>query len=637
MAHHSNGVNSVPIPLLRVNSLSPTDDSSEHSLEQVPDPHPESKLKGVHYDSLGGLLRECSIPHANPMCEMFWPYTLLERILTRPRIVEELLTYQEPEGMAFSLSNAERYADRILSVRDSRQRHVKVFAVLLLLGKGQEIVEFMEAGVSDEELPLLKLGTNAKPKMCFKGTTTGISVFKKWSLHEISGFNTWQHIVNAVFLSLDTDQTVKHEKFDERVVMPWISYEMKQIGGYSTVYCAQVPEQSHGFTDVLKAIKFNDKFSVKELKAKDEKRMKEQEKHFWDEVKMLKKFSGAFHDHLATLLMTWEVGAHHYFLFPWAFCDLDEYWRLKGMEVPFACDTGHMDKAGMTWLSSQILGMTSALRLIHNPPWDRLKPEERRWGRHGDIKPENILFYHSEKHPMGIFVIADFGLGALNSDKSRSNIPGAEIPRTPGYRPPECDLEGGVISRSFDIWTYGCLLLELVCWALGGAALRERFDIDRTSPYITGANTDIFFGVSRLDTEDEEYVIKVKDQVRAYYVKLHAHPRCTGYFHDLLNLIEDDMLIVLTDTQPRITCRELATEIERMHGLVTDPQTSATYCQIPAPRKHELKRAVAFKGKMNALAKGHVNNNRGAGLGVHKGEVRKIMDAEKLKGMANAP
>lgn len=165
----------------------------------------------------------------------------------------------------------------------------------------------------------------------------------------------------------------------------------------------------------------------------------------------------------------------------------------------------------LAWVSKQIVGMAGALNAVHEP--SQYLQATPKYGRHGDLKPENVLWYQSVEDSAGILVITDLGLSAINSDKSRSNIPNKGIPGTPGYRPPECDLEGGTISRSYDIWTFGCLLLELVCWALGGERNRQEFEEERESPYITGAITDIFFDV-RVKTDGPGYAIMVKRQVR---------------------------------------------------------------------------------------------------------------------------
>lgn len=233
---------------------------------------------------------------------------------------------------------------------------------------------------------------------------------------------------------------------------------------------------------------------------------------------MLRRFSGFVHDHLVTLLMTWTVEEQFCLLFPLAGCDLDRYWERDGNRPISDSRTKMMDIATIRWISKQILGMTGALDSLHNPKTQHLL-DEGKFGRHGDLKPENVLFYESPTDAKGILVIADFGLSAFNSTQSRSNIPNERIPFTPGYRPPECDLEGGTISRSYDIWTFGCLLLELVCWALGGPKLRGDFAEARMSPYITGSQSDIFFDVQ---VKQGGYAIMVKREVTKVSQFTHA-------------------------------------------------------------------------------------------------------------------
>jgi serine/threonine protein kinase len=270
---------------------------------------------------------------------------------------------------------------------------------------------------------------------------------------------------------------------------------------------------------------FDNRFAVKELKKKDEQRMREEELYFWKEVDMLKRFSGAFHDHLVTLLMTWSIEDRHYFLFPCARYDLDRYW-LDEKNWLVDKKTQRLTREQLCWVSKQILGLADALNQIHNPK----HLTEAKFGRHGDLKPENILWYESPDDPMGILVIADFGLGSFNSAKSRSNIPGEAIPVTPNYRPPECDLEGGTISRSFDIWTFGCLLLELTCWVFGGKALRKEFEDARETLYITNTKTDIFFDVEKQENS-KQFVIKRKKEVTEVCHIIHCMHFFRRQFH----------------------------------------------------------------------------------------------------------
>ena len=65
------------------------------------------------------------------------------------------------------------------------------------------------------------------------------------------------------------------------------------------------------------------------------------------------------------------------------------------------------------------------------------------------------------------------------------------------YRPPECDLKGGKIGQSYDIWTLGCLYLEFITWLLGGWELVKAFEEKRMSfdPMWCDMDTDTFFEI----------------------------------------------------------------------------------------------------------------------------------------------
>lgn len=193
-------------------------------------------------------------------------------------------------------------------------------------------------------------------------------------------------------------------------------------------------------------------------------------------------------------------------IFPWAQFDLDSYW--DNNPNPDLSDVGLI-----RWISKQCLGIMEAINLIHNPK--HLGPS-RQFGRHGDIKAENILWYKSSnRRDRGILVLSDFGLAALNSAKSRSMMPNdsAGLRVTPSYRPPECDTIDGKITRAFDIWSLGCLYLELVCWMLRGKEGKKAFDLERSTTFINGAKVDIFFDVKRSRHDEKKFIFMVKEVV----------------------------------------------------------------------------------------------------------------------------
>ena len=230
---------------------------------------------------------------------------------------------------------------------------------------------------------------------------------------------------------------------------------------------------------------------------------------FRHETDQLKKFNGHINPHLVTLLATFSQDGKHHFVFPFAEGDLCTYWESQRhpstMNVEFA-----------RWFAAQLSGLMDAICSIHDPNSASLlvPQQQQKFGRHGDIKPDNILWYRSTSYSQGLFVISDLGLSASNSDKSRSNIPGQNVPPVPGYRPPECDIKKASVSRLFDVWTMGCLYLEMTTWYLGGNELREEFERRRSTIfYITGAKTNQFYNLKRCQKDEETFVQFVKPEV----------------------------------------------------------------------------------------------------------------------------
>jgi serine/threonine protein kinase len=250
-------------------------------------------------------------------------------------------------------------------------------------------------------------------------------------------------------------------------------------------------------------------FAVKELTGKDKVRCKD----FLNERDQLNRFNGRIHPHLVTLLATYEMNNSYNFIFPLALCSLDDYWEDRVRSLG-------MSKANVIWFADQLRGLVGAVDTIHNPAHLSLPVEK--YGRHGDIKPDNILCCPSTRYrPNAMLVITDMGLSALNSNKSRSNILGESVPPVPGYRPPECDVDGGSISRAFDIWTLGCLFLEMVAWFVGGWELKEKFVKRRmTTNILTGSEQNILYNL-REGTDKNTYVQFVKPEVTEVWSQLY--------------------------------------------------------------------------------------------------------------------
>lgn len=583
-------------PIIRIDSLEW--DEAQATSTHFHDPYMQSNDSITLDDQLRGK----AIVHADGI-HRFWPISVIQEVLTRERILTELTTFgnldAEPSWLAADVTN----------------NYCKVFALLTLVGKGEHIERLIHDGVTDQCLPLKPCETIHYTLCQRNAPSRPLACFKTFKPCERELFLQYQHRVNPEFLGFTQDgKTVEHRVMQSGAILPFTSMKAMRAGGYSNITKVTVHPNCHGFKDFLRSIVVNDEFAMKELLATVTA------EEFQKELEALKQFT---HDHLVTLLMSWILNGRYYLLFPLAGYNLEDYWD----ESPQLDRTKLIDTDTVQWISKQMVGLAGALNALHEPP--QFLQAVPKYGRHGDIKPENILWYRSNEDRKGILVIADLGLAAIHSDKSRSNIPNLGIPGTPGYRPPECDLEGGKISRSYDIWTFGCLLLEMVCWALGGNENRNAFEKHRESTYITGVVTDIFFDVQFKDTAaGGGYVIMVKRQVREWICQLHNEPACTQYFHDLLDLVETKMIVTLSRDQNRIRSLSLLETLATMHQRVMD--SADAYCRQPCPRKEQVREPEPVDATLNHMAKATVRNQNPS-LSTHKGWTQTSKSKQELE------
>lgn len=221
---------------------------------------------------------------------------------------------------------------------------------------------------------------------------------------------------------------------------------------------------------------------------------------------MLKKFSDYSHPHLVSLLATYEQFNCYYLIFHWADADLFSFWKKTRPNPIFNHDT-------VRWVAQQCQGIASGLAQIHRHVTVSDMENNQLFGRHGDIKPENILWFSdpTDSSDKGTLKITDFGLAEFNSRQSRSNKPGHEVANSPTYRPPECVLRGRFIRRSYDIWSLACVYLMFITWLLGGRTLFDQFALCRLGKYKPNhpeIQDDAFFEIIKDDDDETEGVVK---------------------------------------------------------------------------------------------------------------------------------
>ncbi|KAJ4367806.1 hypothetical protein N0V86_009642 [Didymella sp. IMI 355093] len=158
-------------------------------------------------------------------------------------------------------------------------------------------------------------------------------------------------------------------------------------------------------------------------------------------------------------------------------------------------------------------------------------------GRHGDIKPANILWFRkdpndSNPHSKGILKISDFGFADFHGPKSKSNVPSNDIMGlTDGYRAPELDVTKRVSPR-YDIWSFGCVLLEFMVWRmLEGEDGVEGFSVQRKEESTAIIQEDNFFNLR--ETPDEGLEALAKRSVMRMFDTLITHSKRTAFTQDM--------------------------------------------------------------------------------------------------------
>lgn len=247
-------------------------------------------------------------------------------------------------------------------------------------------------------------------------------------------------------------------------------------------------------------------------------------------------------NHLIKLLATFEIydtttrETTYYLLFPWADGNLNEFWKT------LCPKHSARNKEDLGWMVEQFMRLGKALQCIHNDREHILsgRTDSNRFGRHGDIKPGNFLYFSHGSGPDGknpTLVLADFGLGRLHSRETRSQDSPRENPATVTYQAPEYEIEGAKLSPKSDIFSLGCVFLEYITWLLYDDRAIASFSKARMEPNAFGWETDEFFTISQSGTS-----ATIKKGVRDWIQGLQSHPDCVEVVGDMLDLIHKEML-----------------------------------------------------------------------------------------------
>ncbi|KAK4159556.1 hypothetical protein QBC43DRAFT_327074 [Cladorrhinum sp. PSN259] len=530
---------------------------------ELPEIQDEDDARDLEQSNLRARLLAAKV--ANGQGQLFIPANALSILVTATTVKNELLSSH--------LKIIENLDDFSRRVAESAK---KTFAVLAIIDRVADISVFMVAGIRDRDLPLridalrsLRSNSKETPGIRDHSGLETAQDLSHWSLATFDlFFNTQWQLLTPYFTGVHSK--VYHYKLDENDILPFVADSSKKQtevieGGFGTVKRVRIHEAHHGWRADTGSSQAH--FAVKRVPASNKKA-------FEREVSSLRMINRVNVDgHLITLKATIEHQDSYYMVFDWADGgNLRDFWK----STPRALESD------TRWMLEQLTQLAKALEAIHS---DRIRPQEGStalYGRHGDIKPENILLFRDshDSQSGGKMVIADFGLTRFHRE---NNSQPRRLQGTPTYRPPECDITDARISSRMDIWALGCVMLEHLVWLLGGTRMLDEFAAARTESLAPRERYKKRIRNSREDAEAERgflddsffdarnisragslkgAVVQLNPSVTKWIRRLGERSGGSNLLHDLLELIENRMLV--TDPERRIDSWGVRYELEAM-------------------------------------------------------------------------
>jgi len=331
------------------------------------------------------------------------------------------------------------------------------------------LYRLVKGNYKDEQLPLSR-----KEKHC------------PWEEYEFKfeSFMKWQgSFVAHTFVN--DEGGPKHILLPDNVVLP-ITYDEPSLGhgGFGEVKRIYIHSDHHYFSPDRNA----------PLALKIFYRHPRTQEDFGKEEQALRALAEFPHPNITVHLAAWTQKGTFYMLFPCAEMNLHQFLRRP------PCD---FDTEFVRWLLWQLRGLADGVRHIHNLGPSRLvvgaqnlstpgpQAQRKRSGYHHDIKPKNILVFAKDKVGSGepkitdyIFKLSDFGAAKINIILSKSGDISYQTHAftigDPVYGAPDKELEGAT-SRPYDIWSLGCVFLEVLVWTfhLGVNESVNSFELER--------------------------------------------------------------------------------------------------------------------------------------------------------------
>ncbi|KAK2616004.1 hypothetical protein N8I77_002724 [Diaporthe amygdali] len=469
--------------------------------------------------------RKQSVALVEDYGDQFLPRNLIEDILTEPTIQSLLLEKDTTSRI------------RLNTIIGDKER-IKIFTILVLMKRTKHLRRIIRRGFWDDDLPLSKRSLES----IFPTLQDNSSFVDRFIIHQSSvAVPAWD------FTTPDMEEKDYPLRFHN---MPFLKKQKLSNGGQGLIWKVEIhPAHFIGTrTGSNRWERFHrgPEFAVKEFSKEEE---------FKQELSALKCFHQpkTKHKHLIRVLAAYSQGRSHFLILPLAEGNLVEF---LNQDSPLSKDP--------IWLLRQCYGLTGGLRRIHKCKTPEVVPSShgRKFlrGRHGDIKPPNILWFADDSTGENRLVLSDFTLMRFHAQGSETDTLVDRVGRTRTYRAPELDFfpsSDSRVSQKYDVWSLGCVFLELIsCHLVGYKATRgdeKHFDDESGRGYETFSTTRV---VEDFAYEDKYFIHKrgertaeVKQSVKDWFSYLRRLKHCSAALSDFLDLIQNHMLVINPDAR----------------------------------------------------------------------------------------
>ncbi|KAH7303262.1 kinase-like domain-containing protein [Rhexocercosporidium sp. MPI-PUGE-AT-0058] len=370
-------------------------------------------------------------------------------------------------------------------------------------------------------------------------------------------------------------------------IVPFISRAQCGKGASSLVYKAMIHRSHHRFSNTNE----NPELAVKVINS----HRRYAHEAFKNERLVVKGLQDLTHDHIIKLLATYTQEGVYHFIFPLAQCSLEQYMEVNPRY--FNNPDSDESKEFVAWIFGQFAGVASGIAAIHvksteaknsskeevtatllDPNVEKEREERPAGtGYHHDIKPQNLLLLGAkpESNSHGIIQIADFGIGkfhSIHSGTGTTTYRGTVTYAAPESKVPE-DVEspGGSratkklnLSRPYDVWSLGCVLMEVTVWLAFGTISWEQFNSARDGPESCELHASITNSFFKLDEGGNP---TVRQAVKEWMDKLRKSTRLrdpNGSLAGLLSLVEE---VLNVNPRERMSAKDLTEKLTALANL----------------------------------------------------------------------